>query len=243
VGAPPESDREAILGFDSLHRVAQSYLGPLWIVADSRDGQGALRLLRRLTFPAGTTAEARAELAALGRRATEVGHPNVLRVLEVVEHGAALAMVYEHAEAEPLRSLQSWANLRGLSFPVGVALRISADLLQGLSAVHEMEARDPDLCASGGLSPDSVLVSRDGLTQLCDPLIASGAALLDGIGFNTAKLAYAAPEQVRPTRQPRRRRTRSRAPRCCGSSWRHADCSPDRAPRSNASCSITTCRA
>jgi serine/threonine protein kinase/tetratricopeptide (TPR) repeat protein len=202
VGAPPESDREAILGFDSLHRVAQSYLGPLWIVADARDGQGALRLMRRLTLPDGTTVETRAELAELGRRAMAVGHPNVLRVLDVVERGEALALVYEHAEAEPLRSLQSWANLRGLSFPVGVALRISVDLLQGVSALHELEARDPDLCVSGGLSPDSVLVSRDGLTQLCDPLIASGAALLDGIGFNTAKLAYAAPEQVRPTQPP-----------------------------------------
>jgi serine/threonine protein kinase/tetratricopeptide (TPR) repeat protein len=202
VGAPPESDREAILGFDSLHRVAQSYLGPLWIVADARDGQGVLRLMRRLTLPEGTTTEARGDIAELGRRAMAVGHPNVLRVLDVVEAGDALMLVYEHAEAEPLRSLQSWANLRGMSFPVGVALRISVDLLQGVAALHELEAHDPDLCVAGGLSPDSVLVSRDGLTQLCDPLIASGAALLDGIGFNTAKLAYAAPEQVRPTRQP-----------------------------------------
>jgi len=202
VGAPPESDREAILGFDSLHRVAQSYLGPLWIVADTRDGRGTLRLLRRLALPDGTTGEACDELARLGRQATELVHPNVLRVLEVIEQGGALAFVYEHSEAEPLRSLQSWANLRGLSFPVGVALRISVDLLQGLSALHELETRDPDLCASGGLSPDSVLVSRDGLTQLGDPLIASGAALLEGIGFNTAKLAYAAPEQVRPAKQP-----------------------------------------
>lgn len=202
MGAPPESDREAIFGFDSLHRVAQSYLGPLWIVADTRDGQGVLRFMRRLTLPEGTTAEARGDIAELGRRAMAIGHPNVLRVLDVVEAGNALALVYEHAEAEPLRSLQSWANLRGLSFPVGVALRISVDLLQGVGALHELETRDPDLCVAGGLSPDSVLVSRDGMTQLCDPLIASGAALLDGIGFNTAKLAYAAPEQVRPTRQP-----------------------------------------
>lgn len=203
MGVPPENDREAISGFDSLHRVAQSYLGPLWIVADTREGgQGALRLLRRLSLPEGTSAEARAEIAELGRKAMQAGHPNVLRVLEVIEQGESLALLYEHAEAEPLRSLQSWANLRGLSFPVGVSLRISVDLLQGLAALHEMAARDPGLCASGGLSPDSVLVSRDGLTQLGDPLIASGAALLEGIGFNTAKLAYAAPEQVRPTKPP-----------------------------------------
>ena len=53
------------------------------------------------------------------------------------------------------------------------------------------------LRVAGGLSPDSVLISRSGTTLLCDPLIASGAATIEGIGFNTAKLAYAAPEQVR----------------------------------------------
>lgn len=202
MGVPPESDREAILGFDSLHRVAQSYLGPLWIAADVRQSRGALRLVRRVALPKGLAADARDGLAALGRRASALAHPNVLGVLEVVEQDDALALIYEHAEAEPLRSLQSWANLRGLSFPVGVALRIAADLLQGLSALHALEADAPELCAAGGLSPDSVLISRDGATQLCDPLIASGAARLDAFGFNTAKLAYAAPEQVRPKAPP-----------------------------------------
>src|SRR5690606_31542115 len=150
--------REAILGFDGLHRVAQSYLGPLWIAADVREGRGnTLRLLRRLALPEGTTADARAQLAALAQEAIALEHSNVLRVLEVLQQGDALARVYEHAEAERLRSLQSWANLRGLSFPVGVALRITVDLLQGLSALHEFAAREPAPCASGGLSPDSVL--------------------------------------------------------------------------------------
>jgi tetratricopeptide (TPR) repeat protein len=196
VGAPPESDHEAILGFDCLHRVAQSYLGPLWIAADVRDGGGELGLLRRLALPDRTPDEARREIASLGQRAIELVHPSVLRVREVIEQGELLALFYEHAEAEPLRSLQSWANLRGLSFPIGVALRIMVDFLHGLEAAHELSERALGTSACGGLAPDSVLIARDGATRLCDPWIASRAALIEGIGFNTAKLAYAAPEQV-----------------------------------------------
>jgi serine/threonine protein kinase/tetratricopeptide (TPR) repeat protein len=202
VGAPPDSEREGILGFECLHRVAQSYLGPLWIAADVRDGKGTLGLLRRLALPADTSDDARREIAALGRRAIALNHPNVVGVREVLEQGSELVIVYESVEAEPLRSLQSWANLRGLSFPVGVALRIIVDLLTGLAAVHELERSTPGITVCGGVSPDSVLIARDGLTRVCDPLIASGAALIESVGFNTAKLAYAAPEQVHAATAP-----------------------------------------
>jgi tetratricopeptide (TPR) repeat protein len=202
VGAPPESDNEAILGFDCLHRVAQSYLGPLWIAADVRGGVGTLGLLRRLALPDQVPEEARREIASLGRHAIELDHPSVLRVREVIEQGELLALFYEHAEAEPLRSLQSWANLRGLSFPIGVALRIMVDLLHGLEAAHALSERALGASACGGLSPDSVLIARDGATRLCDPLFSSGAARVEGIGFNTAKLAYAAPEQVHAAASP-----------------------------------------
>jgi tetratricopeptide (TPR) repeat protein len=201
VGAPPESVPEAISGFDALHRVAQSYLGPLWIAVEARDG-GSLRLLRRLQLPDKVSSEGRRAIVALGQNALTLVHPNVLRVLDVVDDGALLAFAYEHAEAEPLRSLQSWANLRGLSFPVGVALRILVDLLGGVAAMHELQSVSPGLSVAGGLSPDSVLVGRNGSTRLCDPLIASGACLLDAIGSNTAKLAYAAPEQVHAIQPP-----------------------------------------
>jgi serine/threonine protein kinase/tetratricopeptide (TPR) repeat protein len=201
VGAPPESVPEAISGFDALHRVAQSYLGPLWIAVQARDG-GSLRLLRRLQLPDKVSSEGRRAIITLGQNALALDHPNVLRVLDVVDQGEVLAFAYEHAEAEPLRSLQSWANLRGLSFPVGVALRILVDLLSGVAAMHAMKTVSPGSSVAGGLSPDSVLVGRNGSTKLCDPLIASGACLLDAIGSNTAKLAYAAPEQVHAVQPP-----------------------------------------
>jgi serine/threonine-protein kinase len=197
VGAPPDSDGTAIQGFHPVHRVAQSYLGSLWIALDKREGEpGKQALLRQLQLPGNTPVEARQGIARAARDAIELRHPNVLSVLEVLEEGQSLAIAYEHAEAEPLRSLQSWANLRGLSFPVGVSLKIVSDLLRGVEATHAASVAPAVSSPFGGLAPDSVGVSRNGDTRLCDPLIASCATLLEGIGFNTAKLAYAAPEQV-----------------------------------------------
>lgn len=197
MGAPPESDRTAIRGYEPLHRVAQSYLGTLWIALDKTSGgAGRLVLLRRLHLPDNTPDAARLAIAVAGRDALPLRHDNVLSVTDVLEDAGLLAMAYEHLEAEPLRSLQSWANLRCLSFPVGVSLRLMSDLLRGVDAVHRAYAGSSTPAVFGGLAPDSVLVSRAGSTRLCDPLVASCASLLNGIGFNTAKLAYAAPEQV-----------------------------------------------
>lgn len=185
-----------MLGFHPVHRVAQSYLGSLWIALDKREGDpGKTVLLRRVQLPLDTPSEARQHIAMAGRDAMQLRHPNVLTVLDVLEQGDELGVVHEHVEGEPLRSLQSWANLRGTSFPVSVSVRIISDVLSALTALHEA-AGATSVSPYGGVSPDSVLVTRAGETQLCDPLVASCASLLDGIGFNTAKLAYAAPEQV-----------------------------------------------
>lgn len=179
-----------------MQRVAQSYLGSLWIVLDQRQGEpGKALLLRRVQLPADTPREARQHVAEAGRAAIGLRHPNLLPPLEVIEEGEELSVLHDQTEAEPLRSLQSWANLRGLTFPPGVSLKILSDLLQGLSALHAA-ARPGGISPFGGLSPDSVLVTRAGDACLCDPLVASCAALLEGVGFNTAKLGYAAPEQV-----------------------------------------------
>ena len=111
-----------------------------------------------------------------------ITHENVCRVLAAPEEAGDLAVVYEHVEAEPLRSLQSWANLRSLCFPIGVSLRIVTDVLRALDHIHRTHAGSDTLAVFGGVSPDSVLLSRDGLTQLCDPLVSSCATLLEELG-------------------------------------------------------------
>lgn len=200
MGAPPDSEPAPVSGFHLVHRVAQSYLGSLWVALDQRLGEpGKPVLLRCLQLPSPTPVEALQRMACAGRDAMALSHENVLSVIGVVQQEDSLGLTYAYVEAEPLRSLQSWAALRGLSFPLGVSLRITIDLLRGVKALHGALVGWPSAPPFGGVSPDSVLIARDGRTRLCDPLISSCAALLEGIGQNTAKLSYAAPEQVHAT--------------------------------------------
>lgn len=198
VSATADADRRSIEGYQPLHRVAQSYLGPLWVARrPSEDDPDQLFLLRRLSVSTVEPEEVWQRLVQAGQEALRIHHPHVLPLIEPVREGARIGFAYEHLEAEPLRALQSWGNLRSLSFPVEVSLKIIVDALAGVQAVHE-QVGNP-LYSFGGMSPDSVLVSRTGRTVLSDCGVASAATLLESFGGTTAKLSYSAPEQLNPT--------------------------------------------
>jgi len=200
VGVSADNELAAIPGYHALHLVAHSYLGSLSIALDQRNGPpGKPVLLRRLQRSEQLPSEALQRMACAGRDAMALSHENVLPVLDVVLRDDALVLVYEYVEAEPLRSLQSWSTHRGLAIPVAVSLRIIIDLLRGVRALHGTLLGWPSAPPFGGLSPDSILVSRDGRTRLCDPLVASCATLLEGMNLNASKLAYTAPEQAYAT--------------------------------------------
>jgi serine/threonine-protein kinase len=183
-----------------VHLVAHSYLGSLWVALDQRNGApGRPVLLRRLQLQEDIPSEALQRMACAARDAMALSHENVLGVVEVLHQGEVLAVAYEYIEGEPLRSLQSWATQKNAAFPAGVCLRIVVDLLRGVRALHGTMAGWPSAPPFGGLSPDSVLVSRDGRTRLCDSLTASCVTLLEGMGLNPGKLAYTAPEQAYAT--------------------------------------------
>lgn len=199
MAASTDTDGAELCGYVLVHRVAQSCFGTLWVALDKRSpGSEAPVLLRRLELPEGTSSGALDAIERAALDARTLVHENILAVRDVVRRGAEIGVVYEPMEAEPLRSLTSWAGLRSLAFPIEVTLRLGVDLLAGLDALHRAQPSATTLAIYGGLSPDSVLLSRQGETKLCDAFVASSAALLEGVGFNTAKLAYAAPEQVHP---------------------------------------------
>lgn len=200
MSAPVDRDVSALCGYALVQRVAQSYLGPLWVAVDQRDGArtGAQVLLRHIQLREGTSSEARQGISRAAAEARVLQHENVLSVIEVLDDGKDLGVVYEQVAAEPLRSLQSWANMRSLPIPTGVALRVAIDVLAALESLHRTHSSASRFPSFGGLSPDSVLVSKTGETLLCDALVAGASASVEGIGSNPAKLGFTAPEQVQP---------------------------------------------
>ncbi|MET0413746.1 MAG: tetratricopeptide repeat protein, partial [Polyangiaceae bacterium] len=193
----PRSEPVSSGRHELVQRLAQGYLGGLWVARRGASTPGpALALVRRITLTNRIPEEAEQRLAESAWDAMGIRHDNVLRVSEVVHAERTLDVVYDYVDAQPLQSLMLRANIRRYLFPAPVALRIVADLLLGIEAMHRTASELEAGVGAGGLSPESVLVTREGNTLLCDALVASTAATIEEFGRNPAKLGYAAPEQL-----------------------------------------------
>ncbi len=137
--------------------------------------------------------------------AVRVRHPNVVQVLDVIEHEGVPTLVLELVEGPTLAVLvRSWAasGATGSTSTVGAALKVVADAARGLHALHEQ--RD-DTGALLGLvhrdvSPQNVLVDASGIAKLSDFGLAKQTASGDHStteGILKGKVGYLSPEYIR----------------------------------------------
>jgi serine/threonine-protein kinase len=130
--------------------------------------------------------------ARIGAR---VRHAHVVPVLEVVRSKDTLALAVELVDGGSIASLS-----RVTRPPPRVVFRLLDDLLGGLSALHALEDDGVPLnVVHRDVSPENVLVGRDGVARLSDFGIARGTrdTKLTATGSLHGKLPYVAPEQAR----------------------------------------------
>ena len=138
-----------------------------------------------------------------------IQHPNVASVLDLGEQDGQFYLVFEWVEGEQLSKVHKALVKRRKSLPVGVALRIMADVCAGLHAAHE-------LCDSQGwplfivhrdVSPQNVMLTVGGDVKIIDFGIAKA---LDRVAGDTlsgklkGKTNFMAPEHVRGDEVDRR---------------------------------------
>lgn len=136
--------------------------------------------------------------------AVRIRHANVVDVLDLGEENGILYQAMSVVEGGTLSAivLRSLGNLGRRGLPTGIAARIIADVLRGLSAAHTLRTDDGvvvpvihrDVC------PRNVLVGFDGVAKLADFGIAlAGDAVPSGVdlGRLQGKLRYLAPERRR----------------------------------------------
>lgn len=137
------------------------------------------------------------------RLAARIRHRNVVGTLDVLTHEGELLLVMEYVPGLSLARI-----LRNGRPPAGVAVRIVADLLRGLDAAHEaVDERGKSLeIVHRDVSPENVLVDRDGVAHVLDFGIAKarGRAQSTREGELKGKLAYMAREQIVGGRVDRR---------------------------------------
>jgi serine/threonine-protein kinase len=134
------------------------------------------------------------------RLAARVVHPNVVPMLDLVSRADETFLVMDYVPGISLSHLVRLLAGRREGLPVGVAVGLLIGVLRGLHAAHEAkdDAGDPLEIVHRDVSPQNVLVGRDGVARLIDFGVAKAAVRLQTTreGHVKGKTAYMAPEQV-----------------------------------------------
>jgi len=135
------------------------------------------------------------------RIASRIEHANVTQILDVGEQHHVTYLVMEYVDGDSLSRVERAAAKSGTPIPLGVALRVIADVCGGLHAAHELRdgSGQPLGVVHRDVSPQNVLVTTQGVAKLIDFGIAKAR---DRLGGDTnadqvkGKVQYMAPEQA-----------------------------------------------
>ena len=134
------------------------------------------------------------------RMAGRIRHANVVATLDVVAASNEIFLVMDYVHGESLAQILRELYARGEKVPLGIALRIASDALQGLHAAHEAtdESGMPLNMIHRDVSPQNILLGVDGVARLVDFGVAkaSGRAHATRDGDIKGKLSYMPPEQL-----------------------------------------------
>jgi serine/threonine protein kinase len=133
------------------------------------------------------------------RIASLIHHPHVCGVYELGEEKGTLYLVMEWCDGASLRQVMDELEDGRMDLPV--AARIVASVAAGLHAAHELEDSDGTKLrvVHRDVSPQNILISKDGHVKVADFGVAKAAGQLHRpteTGEMKGKLAYMAPEQV-----------------------------------------------
>jgi len=133
--------------------------------------------------------------------AARIRHPNVVPTLDVVSTQGEIFIVMEYVHGESLwRLLGIRGGAPGQPVPPRIASAVVANVLHGLHAAHEAtsEAGEPLGIVHRDVSPQNVLVGRDGVARVLDFGIAKARDRMHVTrgGQLRGKVSYMAPEQL-----------------------------------------------
>ncbi len=132
------------------------------------------------------------------RVAMRLNHSNIVQVyaFEQIDDDFVLAM--EHVDGSDLLDIQTLAFRQGHRIPYGLCAYILAEIAKGLDYAH---SRKDDSGESMGLvhrdvSPQNVLISRDGAVKVTDFGIVKARSVDENEGEVKGKLGYMSPQQA-----------------------------------------------
>ncbi|QRN97508.1 protein kinase [Archangium violaceum] len=146
---------------------------------------------------------------AEARLAARLNHPHIVQIFDFGEADGTWYLAMEYIDGLNLRVLSKRAREAGMELPPASCARIIASVCEGLAYAHERT--DPTTGEPLGIihrdiSPDNILLSREGAVKVVDFGIAkmAGQELRTQTGVVKGKLAYMPPERFREVEMDRR---------------------------------------
>ncbi len=196
--------------YELLCVLAQGGMGTVWLARlTGKHGFERLVALKTILPTYGSDRQFCDMFLDEARIAAQIDHENVARILEIGEDRGILYHAMDLIDGESLRKLYRDIRAVGAPFPLGVALRIAADVCAGLHAVHELRGPDgvPLEVVHRDVSPQNILITVRGTIKLIDFGVAKARERRTEdttAGTLKGKIEYMAPEQARGDQIDRR---------------------------------------
>lgn len=133
--------------------------------------------------------------------ASRLHHPNINRVLEVVEDGERMGLILQYVDGLDLNRLKRTFKERDEGFPIELAIHIIREVLKGLDYAHDAKDERGEYLnvVHRDISPGNVMIDGRGRVLLVDFGIARAQNRLakTEAGNVKGKFRYMAPEQIK----------------------------------------------
>ncbi len=141
--------------------------------------------------------------------AARLTHPHIVQIFDFGEADGAYFLAMEYIDGPSLRTLVKRASAQGQYLPPAECARLISHACEGLAFAHDFT--DPETGEAlelihRDISPDNILLSRQGAVKVVDFGIAkaAGQGTRTESGVIKGKLAYMPPEQLRAEELDRR---------------------------------------
>ena len=132
------------------------------------------------------------------RVAMRLNHSNIVQVYAFEKIDAHYVLAMEHVDGCDLHEIQTLAYEEGHRIPFGLCAFIAAEIAKGLEYAHlrRDEQGNPLELVHRDVSPQNVLISRDGAVKVTDFGIVKARYVNEKPGEVKGKLGYMSPEQA-----------------------------------------------
>ncbi len=185
-----------------LQRLGAGGMGEVWLAQQEGSGTFRRKVVLKCLPPE------RADDERLGNMLHDearilglLHHPGIVAPLDYLEDEAGPLLVLEYVDGPSLRTALKHARLGNMLMPESLAAWMGAEVARALQAAHDGvdETGKPLQLVHRDVSPDNVLISRDGRVRLADFGVAhalGNADVTDPGAAPKGKRGYMAPEQA-----------------------------------------------